>query len=75
MCFQNLISQYFNTLNFLILDEVLDGVDKNGQFDIINQLKNIDLKILLITHQINFQNFENVSVIEVKKENKISFIE
>ncbi len=58
-------------INFILIDELLDGLDEEGQISLINFIKESDYQILNISHSNNFKNEFN-NKIYVEKTNGIS---
>lgn len=65
-------SVFKNKINFMFLDEILEGLDLKSTYDIIDALKsilsedNVDINVFMICHKLNdYSKFDKI--IEVKK--------
>lgn len=72
MAFQSLINlaHPYGGLDFLFIDEVLEGLSEDGLYNVIDSLDFVDYPILIITHVSN-QNIKS-KALKVEKINNIS---
>lgn len=75
LCFHNLINsstEFGGGLDLLVLDESLDHLDKTGQRNILNILKNFKGTIINITHGEAAQEIEGVNKFVVQMKDSVS---